>query len=304
MSSSISVPPVPDSVLSQIVRAGSRTLGAVAVVALLVLGVVYGAAPASDAWARVAGDPDLVLADGVRLSSEPASITVPTLRPLGIDEARAALASALGGPVELLPDAAAAAARYPDQVDLIRSWPVSGSESLLATPAGPAFLSVDPTRGLRVAVPEVDPTWHRVAPGQQEEFARSLVAAAGAPGGVSASGDPYVPTLITDGTGAAVVLLEDPTWLPTGIGDRVDVAADGRVTSIMLYLHRAEGSREVGAVAAAEAWDRLRHHDGLWSAWGETPPVHVARLASDADGRPWWLFLDESGMTVAEWSEG
>jgi hypothetical protein len=300
MSSSISVPPVQD----QVVRAGGRTVGAIAVVALLELGVVYGASPASDAWARVAGDPDLVLADGVRLSSEPASITVPTVRPLGVDEARAALTSALGGSVELLPDAAAAVARYPDQVSLIRSWSGAGTESILATPAGPAFLSVDSIRGLRVSVPEVDPAWRRVVPGQHEEFVRSLVAVAGAPGGVSTSGASYVPTLITDGTGAAVVLLQDPTWLPSGIGDRVDVAADGRVTSIFLYLHRVVGSREVGAVAAAEAWDRLRHHDGLWSAWGETPPVHAARLASDVDGRPWWLFLDETGMTVAEWSEG
>jgi hypothetical protein len=301
MSSSISVPPVQDSVLSQVVRAGGRTVGAIAVVALLVLGVVYGAAPASDAWARVAGDPDLVLADGVTLSSAPESIEVPRIQALTGSEAAAALAPALGGPVEVL-TASAAAARYPDQADGIREWSSWASEGFLATPAGLAYLSEDPTRGLRLMLPRVEQAWQVEQP-DREAYTRALLGAVGAPGASSVSGVPHLATLITDGTGASSVQLEDATAMPTGFGDRVAFDADGRVTRLDLFLHRVIGSREVPAVSAAEAWDRMRHHSGEWYAGNDGPPVHSSRLVSDTAGVPWWVFLDADGQLVAQWRD-
>jgi len=295
------------SVPRQVLRA---TLGTFAV--LLAVALVGGVVASWDRvcvqWYRVAGDPNIVLADGVTLADQASEVAVPQTvrRSWTPSQDVARIAAVTGSPVRNLTSAQAAI------LTGITYQPGTGADlRQYSTPLGVVVVS--------------DPFWHSASdatiPGQI-----SLYGTAGSPRQMSEAAQKALLQKLVDGWGAGATpavpgthaVVEDaplPDQYHGYYGARVATAGastpygsagmafwsstPGRLTVAHVVLVGVRATPTVRVVSPASAFDQLRHHADTATGDGQT--VAAARLevgdflGITSDQYAMWTFLDAAG---------
>jgi hypothetical protein len=295
------------SIPSQVLRAMLGTFAVVLVLAL-VGGVVASWDRVSVQWYRVAGDPNIVLADGVTLSDQASHVAVPQTvrRSWTPSQDHARIAAVTGSPVRNLTSAQAAI------LTGITFPPGTGTDlRQYSTPLGVVVVS--------------DPFWRSATdatiPGQI-----SLYGTAGSPRQTTAAAQKAFLQRLVDGWGAGATpavpgtyaVVEDaplPDQYHGYYGVRVATAGastpygsagmafwsstPGRLSVAHVLLVGVRATPAVRVVSPASAFDQLRHHAD--SATGDGQTVAAARLevgdsfGINGDQCAMWAFLDAAG---------
>lgn len=298
------------SVARQVVRATVGTFSVLAVLGALLAAYLYGGGAASALWWRVAGDADVVLADGVVLPDAPPAAVTPTMSvstatlATGLD----ALAAPFGGDPVVVTTSAEARALAPyldpsmwgDRATLVVPLAVTPAGVLRIEPAtdgmaGSVRLWAGPEAPVAVTAAEQSALVARLSEG--------VLAASGSTVAVTS-----LPTLVpTSGSGALwTVELGLPgcdvcrvsTW------DVVTFDRNGRLTNASLTLAAITGLAPITVPSAQQAFDDARHHRGDASVWMQGAPVGAATLTVADLGslQPFtmWNLVDTSGQAVGQ----
>ena len=298
------------SIRRQITRASVGTLTVVAIVAALVAAYAFGAGPAVSLWWRVAGDADIVLADGVALSDTPVSASVPVVEPrtFSLVGDLAVLSAPLGGAGRI----ASTRAELVELAPWYAPGPGDLAQSLDAPVAvlGTGVLALDPSE-------DGAPGWIlfrggpdapvAATPAARERLMRDIQRAWGIGG--SLPGDAVVEFVHADGASAGNATYT-ANVVPAGCREcRVTTSdlflfdSSGRLLIASVGTVRLVGSRTQQMTSPAQAFDDLRHHRGDPYLEVSGAAVHSARLtAGDIAGAwplPYWEFFDADGGWVA-----
>lgn len=298
------------SVTRQIVRATVGTFTVLAVLGALLAAYLYGGGPATSLWWRIAGDSDVVLADGVVLPDAPPAAVTPTMTvssttmSAGLD----ALAAPFGGDPVVVTTSAEMRTLAPYLDPSMWGDRATLVVPLAVTPSG--VLRIEPaTDGLAGSVrlwasPEAPVA---VTAAEQSALVARLSDAVLAAGGSTVAVTSLPTRVPTSGAGALwTVELGLPgcdvcrvsTW------DVVTFDSSGRLTNASLTLAAITGLTPITVPSAQQAFDDARHHRGDAGVWMQGAPVGTATLtvADLGSFQPFtmWNLVDTSGLAVGQ----
>jgi len=273
--------PVPGpSVKQQITRATAGTLATVAVLAVAALAFVYGAGPAVSLWWRIAGDPDLVLAEGFELPSEPpaAASLVWSAPTTTLEESLDVYAGPLGGGT-LVRSAAELEALAPYAGDEI-----PGEDFRLGhvavTPIGVLRLLEYGGGDTRLQL-YGDPRGPLFATDQQQADLVARIGSAWLAAAGSTLAVPVVPwrePAMPDTEWVAGVQVPGCDVCFADAFNVVRFDESGRVAFAVMQLIAVVGTQPLEVVSAAEAFDAARHRRDGADAYAEGGPITSSRL--------------------------
>lgn len=298
----------------QVMRATSGTLAVVLVLVGLVAAVVNLGPQAQLAWLRFAGDPAIVLGDGVTLPTSTRTVTVPvvvspTWTPAGETDR---IAAGTGRPVRLLTPAQAQALA-PQQ---FLPSAMASTERVYLTPLGLVDVAPPPgdaTQGapqvVQVYPLPTSPTY--ATPAARQDLVRRLLVAWGPGRSGPVRVEDGIPGLQNTGRPVVTAYLaaDGADGICWGCGRSTGIFRDdGTLQWVTVDAVQVTGHQSATAMSAAEAFERVRHHADGTSSDGSPDstggPIVSARLQLFQARSTWsepdleWLFLDASGAVV------
>lgn len=303
------------SVRQQIIRATAGTLGAALALGLVVAVYSYsGPTPLAQFWWRVAGDPDVVLAEGVVLPDQPPAAVEPVVAGPegGISDAVRELGPVLGGPAVLTSAKAGLLAQAPFAEGLVVMEP----ETLRAPVAVASWgaLRIDPWTPDSIArvwlVGSPDAPRARTLDDQRALVTALVKASLTAAGTTAAVSVDAIPLPSDGGLWTIELVMPGCDVCRVWTSGLVAFAADGRLRTASLPFVAITGVRPIAVPSALEAFEAVRHHrgDGYVEPLGapitsaELVVADIGSVVTDGAGTPvpmrTWQLLDENGVVI------